>query len=293
MPILMKGHVFKDHKHKLTYPVVVEEKVDEVRVHVRLDEDGEVEYLSYEQKPLYNLGLFSQQFKDLLAFYDLAELDCGFEGNGNFTDSKRWVRSSRGLPADLAANRSAYRFLLFDVPERGGKYAMWRPQLQEICEVAQTQYGLRMERPVDYLCRDEEEVMAVYRQARERNVEGVMVKTLDHKYEKGKRIYGWLKLKPSLDECGRITAFVEAVAGKDQPLLGISKGDKLGRAGAVTVTCVDGSTASPHGIPHDLGRDMLLHPEKYLNRIVEFKYMERDTQGGYRHPTFWRIRDDV
>ncbi len=292
MPVLMKGHVWKDHKHKLTYPVVVEEKVDEVRVHVRLV-DGEVEYLSYDQKPLYNLGLFSQQFKDLMEYYDINELDCGFEGNGNFTDSKRWVRSSRGLPADLAANRSAYRFLLFDVPDRAGTYDLWRACLQEICEVAQDRYGLRMERPVDYICQNEDEVMAVYKQARERKVEGVMVKTLDHYYEKGKRIYGWLKLKPSLDECGRITAFIEAVAGKDQPHLNIRKGDKLGRAGAVTVVIPDGSTASPHGIPHDLGRDMLLNPNAYLGRVVEFKYMERDTQGGYRHPTFWRIRDDV
>jgi hypothetical protein len=255
--------------------------------------DGNIEYLSYDQKPLYNLGLFSQQFKELMELYQVSELDCGFEGNGNFTDSKRWVRSSRGLPPDLAANRSNYRFLLFDVPERETAYCYWRNILDQMCEVAQCRFGLTLERPIDYICNNYDEVMAVYKLARERKVEGVMVKDLQHYYQKGKRIYGWLKLKPSLDECGVITGFVEAVAGKDQPEKGIRTGDKLGRVGAVTVRCSDGSCATPHGIAHALGVDMLQHPEKYFGRIVEFKYMERDTQGGYRHPTFWRIRDDV
>ena len=118
-----------------------------------------------------------------------------------------------------------------------------------------------------------------------------MVKSLDHVYERGARIYGWLKYKPEEDADGVITELHEAICGKDQPHLGLRKGDRLGRIGSVTVRMADGSTASPHGIAFPLGRDMFDHPEKYIGQWCEFKYMEIDRQGGYRHPTFHRLRE--
>ena len=80
--------------------------------------------------------------------------------------------------------------------------------------------------------------------------------------------------------CGHCAAARPLIAGalEDHP-------------GVRHVKVEDGSEASPHGIAHDLGRDMHENPEKYIGQWAEFKYMERDRQGGYRHPVFYRLRE--
>jgi ATP-dependent DNA ligase len=118
--------------------------------------------------------------------------------------------------------------------------------------------------------------------ARARGYEGLMVKSMQGMYEAGKRTYGWLKVKPDNDADGVIVALHEAHA---------QDGTALGRVGSATIDVDDGSTATPHGISHDLGRDMFENPAKYIGQWVEFKFMERDRRGGYRHPTFRRLRE--
>ena len=292
MPELMKGHVFADHAHKLVYPVRCEFKVDEVRVHMLRRPNGLIEYLSYAGKPLYNLGMFSEQLSALMHHFGLTELDCGFEAMHDFTQSKRWVRSSRGLPVDLAANRSDYRFILFDDPNSTQEYRQRCYYLATLTKHANA-LGLKLDRPEWVDAHDESDVHSAYAEARKRGFEGLMVKTYDHKYQRGKRIDGWLKYKPSLDEAGVVVAAQVAICGKDQPDLCLKKGDSLHRIGSITVRMPDGSLASPHGIPHDLGRQWYNNPKEIIGETVEFCYMERDTQGGYRHCTFWRVRGDV
>lgn len=288
MPELMKGKVWADHKHKLKYPVIVEEKVDEIRLHVKYH-DGGIEYLSYDGKPLYNLERFTPNFLRLLDEQGLTELDLGFEVAHDFTASKRWVRSSTGLPADLAG--VYHRFILFDAPDWTMlPYESRRRALYEVNEAARA-LGLNFVRPRYMVAECEDDVAKAYAYFREDGCEGVMVKTLDHKYIKGKRIDGWLKWKPSLDADGIIEALHEAVCGKDQPEKNLREGDLLGRVGSVTLRLADGSTATPHGIPHELGVEMLTYPKKFIGEKAEFKYMMRDTQGGYRHCTFHRLRE--
>ena len=118
-----------------------------------------------------------------------------------------------------------------------------------------------------------------------------MVKAWEHLYQIGKRSQDWLKMKPEDTLDGKIEGLIEAVASTDNHVTGQKIGDKLGRVGSVVVRLEDGSVARPHGIEHGLGREMLAHPERFIGEWCEFAYMERDTQGGYRHPTFRRIRD--
>lgn len=109
-----------------------------------------------------------------------------------------------------------------------------------------------------------------------------MAKTLDHLYER-KRSFNWMKVKPSDDIDGKIERLNEARSEAGEP---------LGRVGSVDVMMPDGSVASPAGFPHELGRLMWENPEQYIGQWLTFNYMERDRQGGYRHPTFERFRED-
>jgi hypothetical protein len=275
----MKGKVWGEHKHKLRYPVLAEVKHDEIRLHVKLV-NGAVQLLSYAGKPLHNLSQFAQPLHALLHREKLTELDLGVEVNGNYNDSYRWVRSSNGAPKDLT--NAEIKLFLFDCPEIDKAFAYRVGELDYVARQGAA-LGLPMHRPEGFQCHDEEQVNQAFIQVREAGYEGLMVKSYQHTYQRGKRIDGWLKMKPEETFDGRITAINEAVALDGTP---------HGRAGSVTVLLEDESTARPSGIEHTLATHMFEYPHLYIGRWLEFKCMERDRQGGYRHPVFYRFRED-
>jgi len=275
---LMKGHQWSKQKHKMTYPAWVEIKHDEIRCRV-LVQGGEVQYLSYAEKTLHNMKRFDEYWRELCALTGYTEFDTGFEVNGSFNDSYRWVRSSKGMPADLAEAKT--HFLLFDLPQNTKPFEGRMVDRHTVAVLAAS-IGFDLFQPAGAWAHEEASVEQMFIVARERGFEGLMVKSLGHLYEAGKRTAGWLKVKPSDDADGTITELREAVSEDGTP---------LGRTGSVTIAVEDGSSATPHGIAHELGREMHEHPERFIGQWAEFKYMERDRQGGYRHPTFVRIRE--
>lgn len=284
MPELMKGHVWQERKHLVKYPVFAEIKHDEIRCHVVVHSDH-VEFKSYAGKPLANMEGFATLFYNACRDTLYTEFDCGFEVNGNFRDSSRWVRSTRGLPPDLE-NASAC-FYLFDLPENRDPFWIRRNRIIDVA----TSCGLRYVKGTN--CANESDVDAAFAAAREDGKEGLMIKAFDHTYKRGKRTDDWLKFKPEKDASGVITLINQAYASKDDPDKGILAGDPLGRAGSVTVVLEDGSTASPHGIPHALGIEMWENPHAFLGETIDFKYMQREPTGGYRHCVWGRIREAV
>ena len=289
MPQLMKGNCWKDRRDAkdrkgnpiVTYPVRVEDKHDEIRCHVRVDISGFVEYDSYSGKPLANMQRFDEVFRTLSRGTGYFEFDMGFECNGNFNDSYRWVRSTKGVPSDLTD--AEHRFFIFGLPWLAGidtLHAQHNRRL-DVVKYAKDWVSVPIVMPYSVECVNAAEVDQAFTHARNRGFEGVMVKQPLHLYER-KRTDGWLKMKPEDDADGVITGINEAIS---------EDGVALGRAGSVDVRMPDGSEASPHGIGFELGRDMWKNPSKYIGQWCEFKFMERDRQGGYRHPTFHRIRE--
>lgn len=296
MPELMKGNVWKDRRDAkdrkgnpvVTYPVYVEDKHDEIRCHVKVDITGVVFYESYAGKPLANMERFNEVFRTLARGTGNWEFDLGFEVNGNFNDSYRWVRSTKGIPEDLKDAKC--RFLVFGLPALAGDMSQQLRERVVVAKYAADWVSVPFDVPSYVVAHTPEEVEVAFDDARSRGLEGVMVKQARAKYER-KRTDGWLKMKPEDDADGVIVELLEAHASVDDPENGVKAGDPLGRIGSVRVRMDDGSEACPHGIPHYLGHDMYLHPEKYLKQWCEFNFMERDRQGGYRHPTFHRLRE--
>lgn len=291
MAELMKGHKWGEYKHKIKYPVIVEPKVDEIRLHVKRVIGG-VQFLSYAGKPLHNLEGFAERFLEFMREYDLYELDMGFECNSNFNDSYRWVRSSKGIPADL--ENAVCKFMLYDIPDEGffafnEPYRERTERLRTMVE-AMCQYGIHAFTLWGVWASSEDGVLRAYERYIREGKEGAMVKDPEHLYQRGKRSKSWLKMKPEEEADAKIVGFIEAKASVDSP--GYSVGDPLGRTGSLMVLLEDGSTATPAGIEHALGFDIHQNPEKYLNQWIVFKYMERDRAGGYRHPSFVRFRED-
>jgi len=319
MPELMKGHKYSDRKHTVKFPCIAEVKYDEIRVHVKYHADwpqpasgpnvemGVVEFLSYAGKPLYNLELYSHIFLKFFRESGLTELDMGVEVNGNFNDSYRWVRSKNGYPQEKydkasgktfqALNSGMVQWFLFDLPESPQPYVGELRDLgalgtltpisrtHDILRAKQhlSKLGLNVNIPKSRMVHDTAGLEHYFQQMREAGYEGLMVKSLSHTYEKGKRVDGWLKMKPE-EEADGVIARVNQAHAED--------GTPHNRAGSIDVVLEDGSVASPAGLEHGLAADMWAHPEKYLGRWIQFKYMERDRAGGYRHPSFVRFRED-
>lgn len=274
---LMKGQKWHERKQHMRYPAWAEVKHDEIRCHVTVDEETRsVDYTSYAGKPLHNLSRFDEVWNQLADDTGIYEFDTGVEVNGNYNDSYRWVRSSRGVPKDLAG--ANVLFFLFDLPSVTGSFEKRSVERHRV--MCNADFDLRI--PEGWWVRSEADVDKLFYAVREAGYEGLMVKDMTHEYLRGKRINGWLKVKPEDDEDGVIVGFTEAVSLEGVP---------LGRAGSVDVLMEDGSRASPSGIAHDLGRDIFENFDKYRNQWCEFTYMERDRQGGYRHPAFKRIRE--
>lgn len=283
MAELMKGHKWRDHKAKMTYPAWVEVKTDEIRCRVVVHPCGPqekwgVEFLSFADKPLFNLERFAGMFRELADASGIFEFDTGFHAS-TFDNTYRWVRSSKGLKDDI--DQTNPMFILFDLPGADGPFSERAATRHQVATLAQA-LGHSMIVPQGWWAKDAGEVDVLFTQVRAAGLEGLMVKNMTHEYERGKRTYGWLKVKPEDDADGRITAVHRAVSLDGTP---------LNRAGSVTIEVEDGSEATPHGIPHSLGESMWANPEKYIGQWAEFKFMERDRQGGYRHPTFSRLRE--
>lgn len=277
----MKGHKWRDHKHKMTYPAWVEVKTDEIRCRVVVTPQGEdwpVTFLSFAEKPLYNLERFAPWFRQLARDTGFVEFDTGFHAS-TFDNTYRWVRSSKGLKADI--DQSQPMFILFDLPTHGGTFEQ-RSCARNAVSAQALGDGFPILVPAGNWAHTPEEVDVLFSEARTAGHEGLMVKSMQHWYERGKRTYGWLKVKPEDDADGRIVEIVRAVSIEGQP---------LDRAGSVRIAVEDGSEATPHGIPHALGEAMWANPEKYIGQWAEFRYMERDRQGGYRHPVWHRLRE--
>ena len=285
MSPLMKGHTFAKGKHKMTYPAIAEIKVDEIRCDVQIDGSGEVAFLSFAGKPLFNLDHFAEKFRQtslaVLDKYgmDITRFDCGVLVNKNFNDTYRYVRS-KTLKPEMA--NWEVEFILFDLPQSRARFS-YRCEERESVVQQMVARGLNASEPNAIYMACEADVMPAYEWAKDRGFEGLMLKSLDHVYEGGKRTYGWLKVKPENEADARITAVNRANSMEGVP---------LDRAGSVSVECEDGSTADVGGFTHDLGRLMLAHPEQFIGQWMTFTYMERDRQGGYRHPRFERLREE-
>lgn len=297
MAKLMKGETFADAqklvkgKPRFEYPVWVEAKADEIRCRVLRDVAHEVHFDSYAEKPLHNMAFLATAFRKFFAMSGYTELDIGILVNENFNDSYRWVRSSKGYPKekyDRKTGRTApelfehqVHVIVFDMPESMRRFEDRLEERRKVRDLL-LDFGIPASVPIGQYANTAAEVLQMYGDLRLDGYEGAMAKTLDHLYSRT-RTFDWMKIKPKETFDGRIIRFNEAVS---------ESGELLGRVGSVDVECEDGSTASPAGFKHAHGRALWAARDSLVGQWIEFEAMERDRQGGYRHPIYCRFRED-
>ena len=104
-----------------------------------------------------------------------------------------------------------------------------------------------------------------------------MIKRVDHKWEPRRTTDSWMKRKPSDEIDGIIVGYTEG------------NGEFSGLIGSLVCEAEDGSRFTCSGMTMLVRNRISQFRDYYMGRWVVATYMERDTQGGYRHVQFNRF----
>lgn len=288
--------------------VVLQIKRDEFRcvvdINWKAEHEPSVTFTSASGKPLYNLDCFSAMFIEMSHFYGTNRFDMGVCVNDSFDLTRRTVRASTkpydltGYSEQVIAGKKksdpAYytgplkaRFWFYDLPESPAAFltrridmALLHNNFPEFTAVPETEVVTVRQDLQDGIERAVQQVNEVFATARELGHEGLMVKRYDHKWEPKRCPDSWMKLKPSDEIDGRIVGKTEG------------KGKFYGLIGSLICEAEDGSQFTISGMTDAERVDFTQNFEQYRGQWVTATYMERDTQGGYRHPQFNRMHDE-
>lgn len=279
--------------------VYVQPKRDEIRCVVTIHEDLDgawVEYTSAQGKPLYNLSQFDGMWLALAKQQGVTVFDTGISVNENFDITRRVVRSST-VAYDLTGGTIIHlwdkkptkknpagvmfyggtlnaKFWLYDLPECSKAFEDRHTTMVWMAS------GLpHIGVPETYLRRTVDSVESKYGHCIDAGLEGVMIKRADFQYKYG-RSTDWMKMKPEEEKDGIITGFTEG------------QGKFNGLIGSATIDFGDGSSTSVSGMDDATRLDMSRNPDKYIGRVARIPYMQRDSQGGYRHPRWGGLHED-
>ncbi|AZF88081.1 DNA ligase [Pectobacterium phage Arno160] len=295
---VMKGVPFTEERLKKWLAedgvVLIQTKRDEFRCMVKVEDTG-VTYTSASGKPLYNIHkAFDSLFLLMYQEYGLTVFDCGVSVNDSFDLTRRVLKASKKVYD--CRGREVYRiedgpkkarelvyegtlelaFWLYDLPELSDRDFLSRlATMRSLAQLA----GNSVYVPSTVMAHSLQEVYDHFECMVAASFEGSMVKRLDFRYVYS-RTTDWMKLKPEAEADGQITGYTEG------------KGEFEGLVGSLEITCEDGSTTAISGITLELRRAISANRDKYLGHWVEFKYMQRDSAGGYRHPRFFRFHPD-
>ncbi|QYW05843.1 DNA ligase [Vibrio phage vB_VpaP_G1] len=268
--------------------VVVQPKRDELRCIVRVLPDS-VTYTSASDKPLHNLQMFDEYWRTVARLTGLHVFDCGVMVNDSFDLTKRVLRSSKKVyhldgtytheikdkKEVIFLGRLNAKFWLYDLPTFSAPYKDRLNRMQNI----ELQFPAIIGVPKTEFVGTVNQVETWMEDYTFSGHEGAMVKRIEHDYKVG-RTSDWMKMKPEEEEDGEIIGYIEG------------QGKYEGLIGSIKVRFADGSECAASGMSDAVRVAISADREGYLGRIVEIRYMQRDSKAGYRHPRFYRFHPD-
>lgn len=283
---VMKGVAFTDKRLAKWLAedggVCIQPKRDEIRCIVTVTRSGldasepaRVSYTSASGKPLYNLGCFDSMWRNVYAEHKQQQItyDCGCLVDDSFDVTRSVLRSSKKV-YDLS-NRAV--FWLYDLPDVDLDFDLRIAAMSYIS--ALTFHGGAIRQPETFYARTKEGVISAYEDYLAKGLEGLMVKKMRHRYKVG-RSTDWMKLKPDDEVDCKVTGF--------EP----GKGKYAGLIGSLLAVDAEGQQLSFSGFTDQDRRLFTENIDELIGRIAEVRYMQRDSQGGYRHPRFFRWHPD-
>lgn len=288
----MLSHKFEEKRIK-AWPVAAEPKLDGWRCLAVVTCDGKgnvsADTFSRTGKPYDSLGPIERALCDTIKRIQddnetvMPAKTIIFDGeivSGSFNDTAS-AAGKKGQEAEDAV------FYIFDAVngeewEKGvftKQYTERRGNLMAIFGQPNNPHDPKLRVTEMWVCHDIDAVMRHNTRIQSAGGEGVIVKPLDHLYER-KRSYSWLKVK--------------AFETHDLIMTGIEEGEGkyVGKMGAVFCD-YNGVTVRVGGGWSDADREEMWNNwAAYEGRMIEVGAHETTPDGSLRHPRFIRFRDD-
>lgn len=281
-PMLAKG--FQEHKHKLTYPVLVSNKCDGIcaifRKHIDGDEgedDGQYHFYSRANKRWRDnvVAHILEPLREAVGEQNVTLCGEFYHHGFEINDITSAITVRKKEPND---NTRLIEFNVFDMVSDG-------PWVERIVGAAVLIAKVDTAKTVDMAYAANEAVVMEYHKSWvAAGYEGTIVRATDAPYIH-KRTDQVLKLKEYVDSEFKIVDFIE---GKDT-----DKGGKhLGRLGAFIMETTGGERFKCSGQLSDEFRQYVWdNRSDYLGKMATVKYMRLYSSGIPREPIFLAIRD--
>lgn len=269
-----------EEKRIKKFPVSVEIKLDGVRVlAMRVPEKtGPYRFFSRTGKEF-------EAYRHLAEELELLSKDACYVFDGEVVDKSGSFNETVGAAHRKSQAALNAEFHVFDVHNRDAfdkdtishDYQRRRIALKNIFEGKELS---NIKHHPCYKVNSHDEIMHIYNNARNRGLEGVIVKPLNGKYVR-KRSYDWLKVKDQQTVDVKIVD-MERGTGKFENTMG------------AIVVDVDGVFVNVGGGFSDALRDEIWnnYNRDWEGRLVEIEFHEKTPDGSLRHPRFIRVRDD-
>ena len=263
--IAMLAYKFEDHCHKIQYPVIVQPKIDGVRMVWSANLQAAI---TRNGKRIYNVPHIEQSLKML-------QVD-GFDGEIyqkglDFETINGLVRRSRNL-IETELEYWVFDWIHSSLPCKR-RLEDLQKKLTEHPEIALT----KIKRvPWDY-AKDQAEVYRFMNRWVQEGFEGVMVRDPQAMYQ-FRRTQALLKLKPWKFATAKVLGWI---AGK---------GKHEGSVGALEIQAENGSWKCEVGTGFkDDERTLSYFDSFFSNRLIQIKYQELSKYGVPRFPVFVRV----
>ena len=256
---------------KVEYPCYIQPKFDGVRCVVIVDDKGNVETLSRNGKPLYNIQ--PEIIEELSQFPGMI-----FDGEA-ITDGGDF-NLSVGVIHRKNDNAIMSNLILFDVFNKSDLD-------KKTCTLHYGERHIRLSTLVEKtpvasreIVNSKEEAELKYKDYRAQGHEGAILKKIKGKYT-FKRTSDWMKVKPIVEDEFEICGFKEG------------RGRLKGMLGAIFIKTQQGTKTQVGGGFSDEQRKYLWGiREELAGETVEVEYMEYTPAGRLRHPRFLKMRFD-
>ena len=249
----MLAHDFDKHKHKLSYPLYVQPKINGVRM---VTESGA--WASRNGKPL---RLPPELRQDIISFTSHLSLD------GELYEHGRPLEHILGTCKKLTSKSPGIahlKYYIFDTPTSGTFNHRYNLLLRDL----HTTHHLRLVPTVVALT--ERVIHQLLASFLSQGYEGVMVREANGTYH-NKRHWHLLKLKPWVKGVGTIISFVEG------------KGKNEGMLGAFLILLEGNETTVGSGLTDGERKAIWEDMEKFRFRGVGVRFRERTSKGLPRH----------
>lgn len=307
-----------------SWPVLVEPKMDGVRVLVRCSPDGGVEFRSRAWKPFTSFDHLIPAIKaEVARWHPYGEWECCDRCDTEDECVAKGECDRGGLPPfknpnviilDCEAVSETFnkaisqvrkkdqactdvKLVVFDFFREGsGNRMLYEDRLAVLDDLIFTGSDVFSGVAWRRRCRNDDEVKAAYKDFRALGFEGAMVKDPIAPYEL-KRSLAWMKIKDKLSI--------------DVPVTGTfpGKGKHKGRLGGLIVNVEGVECRVGTGLTDKqredfqaawdrddknrrLNPELRLEPGEIAGRLIEVEYHEMTPAGSLRHPRFIRFRDD-